>query len=155
MVKHPNGNTCPECDRIIALYPGFNPLLHSWLKVMKAKYNMLHISEAGRGKEKQNQLFAERTPEGKRKTKAVWGESSHNYNCAIDCFIIIRNVDLYDRHWFQTYFKPEVPAHLNWYGEIGHEFWELAHIEVRNWRDLKERGEIKLVEDLPIQVKLA
>lgn len=107
---------------------------------MRGKYPELHCSEAGRGMERQTQLFRE------KKSRAVYGASAHNWNAALDTFIMLPGKDLYDREWYETKFAPEVPDWANWYGAPGSKFYERPHIEVRDWKMLAASGVLRLVE---------
>lgn len=98
-----------------------------------------HVSCAGRGEVEQNAKLAAGA------TLACWGKSAHNYNCALDLFIQLPMVDMYDHDRFMEVLK-DVPYVLNWYGLPGSIFKELAHIEFREWRRLLAEGNAKLVE---------
>ena len=81
-----------------------------------------------------------------KKSRARYGESAHNWNAALDTFIMEPGKDLYDREWYEKHFAPEVPDFLRWYGAPGSKFYERPHIEVRDWEKLAAKGELKLVE---------
>lgn len=148
-MKHPNNGACDYCKELMDKYPGFNKDLKSWFTAMQAKYKMLHISEAGRGQARQRELLKI------KKTKASFGKSAHNWNCAIDTFIQVKSLGMYDENWYRTYFEPEIPDSLYWYGSPGAPYPELPHIEFRNWKMLAATGEAKLVEAPIVPVKLA
>ena len=42
---------------------------------------------------------------------------------------------------------PEVPDFLNWYGMPGSKFYELPHIEVKNWKDLIFTNKVSIIKD--------
>lgn len=111
--------------------------------LFQAKHPEAHISCAGRGLVEQEEKKAE------GRSKASYGKSAHNYNCAIDLFIQLPGKDIYDNDWFQKVLAPEIPFHLHWYGSPHSKFFELPHIEFRNWRELAARKEIALVEKHP------
>lgn len=139
-VHHANNGKCEKCLEIINLYPSFNNDLLMWFQIFQAKYPEAHVSCAGRGKQMQEDVL------NRGSSRAHWGESAHNYNCAIDIFINKSGLNIYDRAWFETILAPEIPDFLNWYGAPGAAFPELPHIEVKNWRDLKAQKLIELVE---------
>ena len=140
MSKHQNKSTCDKCLDIILKYPEFYPDLKSWFIAMRGKFPELHCSEAGRGMERQTKMFKE------KKSRAVYGASAHNWNAALDTFIHLPGLDLYDRDWYEKNFAPEVPDWANWYGAPGSRFYERPHIEVREWKMLAATGVLKLVE---------
>ncbi len=108
--------------------------------MMQAKCPEFHLSEAGRGQERQNQMFKE------GKSRAKWLESAHNFNCAIDTFVMLPGVEtLYPKQWYMETLRPEIPSFLAWLGESTR-FPELPHIEVREWRKLLFRNAALCVE---------
>ena len=140
-MKHENIQFCQQCMNIFNRYPGFNENLKSWFFSFKEIHKEMHISCAGRGEIDQEAAFL------RGASKAKWGESSHNYNCAIDIFVMIPgNNSIYPRDWFNNVLGPAIPNFLNWYGQPGSPFYELPHIEVRGWKELVAQGIIKLVE---------
>lgn len=142
-VKHISNGACPKCQAIALKYPGLEQTLWGWFKLFQAKYPVLHISEAGRGYEAQEKCFAE------KKSRARYGESAHNYNCAIDTFLLGSGLDMYSEGWYRKYLEPELPYFLNWYGTKGSKFPELPHIEFREWKRLVVEGKAQLVEPIP------
>lgn len=145
-MKHQNKADCDRCLDILLKYHGIYPQLKSWFIVMRAKYPVLHCSEAGRGMKRQLLMFQE------KKSRARFGESAHNWNAAIDTFIMAPGLDLYDKDWYEKHFAPEVPDWANWYGAPGSKFYERPHIEVRDWKMLAATGVLKLVET-PTEIK--
>ena len=139
-VKHVNNGKCPKCQEIFNTYEGFNTDLRAWFESLQDSHPSAHISCAGRGKAKQEEAVA------KGASRAHYGESAHNFNCAIDLFVMQVGVDLYDRKWFMEIIEPNLEPFLNWYGKKGAKFYELPHIEVLDWRDLVKQGLAKLVE---------
>jgi hypothetical protein len=125
------------------MYPGFNQTVRGWFLLFQAKHPEAHISCAGRG------LVEQEEKKAAGRSNAPYGRSAHNYNCAIDVFIQIPGKDLYDLEWFEKVLSPEIPFHLKWYGAKGSGYYELPHIELRNWRELLTRKEIALVEKRP------
>ena len=139
-LKHINNGNCPKCEELFNRYEGFNKDLKEWFQNFQSLNNSAHISCAGRGREEQEQAFA------KGASRAHYGQSSHNYNCAIDVFVMQQGIDLYDKHWFEMVLKPNLAPFLKWYGEKGAEFYELPHIELKDWKELKLRGVAVLVQ---------
>lgn len=95
------------------------------------------MSEAGRGKVRQELLYSSGA------SKAHYGESAHNYNCAVDTFFLINGKLSYDK---LLYTKIKIPDTIYWYGGPYAVFYERPHFEVKDWKDLKNSGSIKLVE---------
>lgn len=139
-MKHQNNGKCPKCLDIINKYPDFNKELKSWFVLLQAKHPEAHVSCAGRGKADQEAAFTAKA------SKARYGQSAHNYNCALDLFVILPKTDLYDKKWFNTVIEPAIPYSLNWYGAKGSKFFELPHVEVRDWRRLVAQNLAALVE---------
>jgi len=140
-LKHTNNGKCLKCEQIVGKYPGINNYLWFWFRELQKENPEVHISCAGRGEQEQNELFQ------RKASKARWGQSAHNYNCAIDVFVMIPGVDtIYPKSWFETVLMKKLNANLNWYGRLGSPFYELPHIEVNNWKELLEKRKIKLVE---------
>lgn len=141
--KHQNNGNCAKCKELFEKYPGFNRKLRSWFIMFQSKHQEMHISCAGRG-------FADQTLAKKSGvSRAEYPDSAHNWNCAIDVFIQLPNKDLYDKTWFATVLAPEIPYFLNWYGAPGASFYELPHIELRDWRGQKMAEKLSLVELIP------
>lgn len=146
MSKHLNNGACPKCKEIFDKYRNFNQKVRSWFVLFQAKHPEAHISCAGRGFTEQEL----KKQEGK--SRASYGKSSHNYNCAIDIFVQLPQTDIYDAAWFKKNVAEEIPFYLKWYGEPDSAFFELPHIELRDWRALKAQNLVKLVEDIPEEV---
>ena len=149
---HKNDGRCAHCQLIIKKYPGIDYNLKTWFERLQVKYPEVHVSEAGRGKEQQEILLR------KKATKARWTESSHNYNCALDLFELggESKSDIYEKNWFMTVIAPNVPSYLEWYGWPEYKnkkdkFYELPHIEVKNWKNLRDLGLVSLVEEIEIK----
>ena len=141
-LKHENSGRCLRCLEIINTYPNFHAGLRDWFTATQGLHlPEMHVAEAGRGREQQ-ELMKQRGL-----SRAHYGESAHNYNCAIDIFEQggIRT-NIYEQEWFEQKLKPHLPDFLSWYGEKGAVFFELPHIEVRAWRNLVTQGAAKLVE---------
>ncbi|HEY5688539.1 MAG TPA: hypothetical protein VIS27_09575 [Yeosuana sp.] len=137
--KHVNGaEACPKCLAICDTYPGINKELKRWFFEQQKDQPSFHISEAGRGKVRQNLLFDAGS------SRAKWLESAHNYNVAIDTFFIDKEGKLsYDK---DRYAKIKVPNFITWYGAPGSKFYERPHYQIKNWRDLLKDGKLKEVE---------
>ena len=146
VVKHENSGRCLKCIEIMDRYPNMNTKLRSWFTLFQAKHKEAHISCAGRGHADQEAAKLAKT------SKASYGQSAHNYNCAIDLFVIDHKNypgDIYPKKWFENILAPEIPFFLRWYGEPGCSFYELPHLEIRDWRGLLVQGAIQLVEPHP------
>lgn len=142
-MSHANNGKCEKCAEIFEKYPGFNKQLRSWFVIFQAKHPEAHISCAGRGFEDQE------AARNAGASKAHYGQSAHNYNCAIDLFVMdFKNYpnELYPKKWFDTVLAPEIPFFLNWYGAPGQPFPEMPHLEIREWRKLIAIGSAGLVE---------
>ncbi len=141
-MHHDNSGKCPRCKEIIDLYPNFYPLLRLWFEELQAKHPEAHVSCAGRGKQ------AQEDARNHKLSRAHWGESAHNWNIALDLFVIQPGVYIYDKTWFNTVLEPNLIPAIDWYGRPGSRFEELPHVEWRSWRDLKANKEIELVEQV-------
>ena len=92
--KHRNTGACLECTEIFDTYPNFNKALREWFTTFQKFHKEVHISCAGRGaKEQEAALKAKRS-------RAPFGESAHNWGCAIDIFVLIAGRDIYFEKWF-------------------------------------------------------
>ena len=141
--KHQNNGNCEKCKELFNKYPNFNQTLRSWFVLFQAKHPEAHISCAGRGVVDQTGALTSGN------SKASFGKSAHNYNCAIDVFCILPQKDLYDKEWFEKILAPQIPYHLNWYGAPHSPYYERPHIELREWRKLLATKDIALVEPMP------
>lgn len=142
-LKHLNSGKCEKCIQIMDRYPGMNLDLRLWFALFQSKHPEAHISEAGRG------VIEQEAAKAKGASKASFGESAHNYNCAIDMFELDGDLNIYEKEWFEKVVAPEIPEYLVWYGVPGSKFFELPHVELRNWKNLRDEGKVKLVEPLP------
>lgn len=140
MTHHQNSGVCPRCQEIFDVFPNFNQSLRDWFLSFQLAHPEFHISCAGRGRVDQEALFA------RGASLAHYGQSAHNWNCAIDTFIELAGLDLYDLDHYQNVLAPEVADFLNWYGTPHHPFYELPHIELQNWTELKAEEQLELVE---------
>lgn len=141
-LKHQNSGRCPRCQEILDRYPDFNGDLRAWFEMFQLQNPEAHTSEAGRGRDAQEALYQ------RRASRAQWGESAHNYNAALDLFEQggKSHKDIYERDWFDRKLQPALPPWIKWYGEPGSKFYELPHVELKDWRAMAERGELQLVE---------
>jgi hypothetical protein len=141
-LKHENNGKCEKCLEIINRYPNPHAELVSWFKEFQVTHPEAHVSCAGRGRDDQEALYL------RKASKARWGESAHNYNAALDLFETggADVKDIYEPKWFKEVLKPALPYWVKWYGEPGSKFFELPHIEVADWRELRMKGQIGLVE---------
>lgn len=131
MSHHKNDGDCQRCNEIFDRYPGFHQGLRNWFKQVQKNNPEAHISCAGRGKQDQEDLLR------KKATRADWKESAHNWNCAIDIFEQSGDTkNIYEWPWFVRVIEPVLTLDLVWYGKPGSSFFELPHVEVRNWKAL-------------------
>ena len=139
-MSHVNSGNCLKCKEIMDKYPGMNQDLRDWLEEFQAACPEVHVSCAGRGRVEQESDYQ------RGASRAHYGQSAHNFNCAVDTFVMIHDLDLYDKHWFQSILGPKITSKLEWYGLPGASFYELPHIQIKNWKDLVQQGLAKLVE---------
>lgn len=137
--KHENSGQCPRCQLILG--KTYAPL-RAWFENVQRIVPETHISDAGRGRNKQEEYFS------KGLSKAHFGESAHNYWAALDLFEMggddIKNI--YEKKWFEKKLKPLLNEQINWYGMPGSKFYELPHVEWKQWRELRDKGVLGLVE---------
>lgn len=138
-MAHTNNGNCPKCLEIFSKYPKFHAGIKAWFFALQKKHPDAHISCAGRGKIDQEVAFQ------RGASKAHYGQSSHNYNAAIDIFQLKDNAAVWDKTWFNDTVAKELIPELKWYGAPGAKFYELPHVELSNWRDFIGSG-LKLVE---------
>jgi hypothetical protein len=140
-MKHENSGHCPKCQEILDRYSGFNEDLREWFEDFQEEYPEAHVSCAGRGRDEQEAAFKSGA------SRAHFGESAHNWNCAMDLFALIPQANtIYPREWFNNILAPALPDWIEWYGSKGAEFFELPHIEVKGWRELRKQMKVHLVE---------
>src|SRR6266850_2662917 len=138
-MKHENSGFCEKCLSIINRYPGFNEALMRWFFSLQKKHPEAHISCAGRGEQDQEALFL------KQATRAHWTHSAHNYNAALDLFDMTGTKDgIYSRVWFRDIMSPCLEPWIEWYGAPNAQFYELPHIQLRDWKDQVSSGYLKL-----------
>lgn len=134
MTHHLNTGSCQKCVEIFDRFPGFHLELRAWFIALQAVNKDAHISCAGRGRAEQEDCFT------RGASKAHYGQSSHNYNAAIDIFRLTQAGGAsWDKPWFEVVIGPAVHAatiQLKWYGEPGATFYELPHVEIAAWRSL-------------------
>jgi hypothetical protein len=138
-MSHVNDAHCEKCQEILNKYPNVEKVLRDWFEAFQLRHSEAHISCAGRGKKDQTDVF------DRGVSRAQWGHSAHNYNCAIDIFVNYPG-DIYNKAWYGRVLKPFLIDALEWYGELGSVFYELPHVQVKAWRDMKSQGLIRLVE---------
>ena len=141
MAKHKNDGDCLQCLLIFDRY-SFNLELKLWFLDVQKKVPQAHISCAGRGEVEQEAAFI------RKASKARWGKSAHNYGAAIDIFEMggADPKDIYESNWFRTVLGPLIPDWLLWYGRPNAPFFELPHVEVKEWRKMVAEKKLKLVE---------
>lgn len=138
-MSHVNNGACDKCAEIMNKFPKFNLQLKGWFLIVQAKHTNFHCADAGRGELDQEAYFA------KGASKAHWGQSSHNYNCAMDTFFLVNGAYSLDKALYAE-IAAEIPEYISWYGAPDAKFRELPHFEIREWRKLLIAGEISLVE---------
>lgn len=133
--RHINNGDCPKCDEIFDKDPNFHAGLRAWFKSLQSTNVDAHISCATRGEAEQNRVFKAGY------SRAVWGQSAHNYGMAIDIFRQTQQGTSYDTTWFrqvvgeavQKWNKENHEFRINWYGAPGTRYFELPHCEVMGW----------------------
>lgn len=139
MAKHDNSGACAHCLEILNKYPKFDEDLLQWFRASQAETPNFHAAEGGRGREAQEDDF------DRGLSKAHYGESAHNYNCAIDTFFIVKGKYSLDESLFRMV-AIGLPSFIEWYGAAGAKFYERPHFEKVGWKELAEAGLISLVE---------
>lgn len=140
-LKHENTGSCAKCKQIFDRYPGFHQQLRDWFKVLQKHVPTAHISTAGRGELDQEAAVR------RGASRAHWGKSAHNWNCAMDFFEMGgSSTDIYERKWFDKELAPRIPDWIEWYGRPGASFPELPHCELKGWRQMAKDGKLHLVE---------
>ena len=147
-VRHENTGNCLKCEEILTEYPGFYAPLKEWFKSLQRQHPDAHVSDAGRGRDEQERY------KQRGASRASFGQSSHNYNCAIDIFQLAevdgKHRAMWPKKWFQTVVGNNLTSDLKWYGSPGSSFYELPHVEVKDWKGLARQGVVSLVEE-PVQ----
>lgn len=142
-MKHENTGRCLQCLAIINRYEGFNQTLKDWFIALQEKHPEVHTSCAGRGIVDQENLFL------RGATRARWMQSAHNYNAALDLFVVIKGEkSIYPPWWFKDVLAKNIPQWMEWYGAPGAKFPELPHVQMKDWKVLLTRGDIKLIIDV-------
>lgn len=144
-MSHQNDGACKKCAEIFAAYPHVYTPLQNWFRLVQAKFPSFHTSCAGRGREAQEMCF------NNRASLAHYGQSAHNYNAAFDGWFLVNglyngNLKDQDLHDLFLQIYPEIPDYVVWYGYPGAKFYEMAHYEIRDWKDKVDRGVLDLVE---------
>lgn len=148
-VRHSNTGTCEKCEEVFNKFPGFHEGFKSWFQQVQKSNPDAHISCAGRGKLEQEEYFVKKT------SLAHFGQSSHNFNAAIDIFRLHQSGAEWKRDWFESAIKPSLDSHnavatfkIKWYGEPGSKFFELPHFELHEWKQMVKDEKLKLVEPI-------
>lgn len=141
---HKNVEHCEGCEKVLNKYPGFHPPLREWLRLLRTAYLDAHVSWAGRGREDQELFFR------KGLSKAHFGQSSHNYNAALDFFQLTPTGAYFGTEWYKRVLGARVVPEVRWYGVIEGkgDFLEYGHVEWREWKKALQAGELKPVEPL-------
>ena len=139
-MTHTNSTTpCPGCLAKFNAYPNFYLPLQQWFFSIQSKYPDFHIAEAGRGKIEQELYYARGV------SNAQYGQSAHNWNCAIDTFFQDNGHYSVDASRYKDIFQ-SLDSSVKWYGTPDAVFKETPHFEWASWRDLRDDGTLKLVE---------
>lgn len=136
---HKNDGSCAACREIYEKFPSFDLNLRNWFVITQAMFPEFHMAEAGRGRARQEEMF------NAGRSRAHYGQSSHNYNCALDGFFLIDGKYNLDEANFLPVVA-DLPDIIEWYGAPGAKFFERPHFEKRSWRALRDGGLIQLVE---------
>ena len=141
-MKHENNGRCAKCQLVLNRYPGFHKHFRNWFESFQLKHPEAHTSCAGRGELDQEACFI------RKASRARWKESSHNYNAALDFFELGGDdiEQIYEEKWFHEVLAPELPEFLEWYGAPNAPFKEMPHVQLKNWKILRNNGTLKLVE---------
>ena len=130
---------CPGCLAKFALYPDFDKTLQDWFFSQRAIDTTFHCADAGRGRIEQETDFS------RGASKAHYGQSAHNFNAAFDGFFQINGQYRVDKPLFAKV-AANLLENIIWYGAPDAAFPETPHFELKNWRQLLESGQLKLVE---------
>lgn len=139
-MKHQNNGKCEKCQAILHKYAGINPLILAWFEERQAEVPEFHCSEAGRGRMDQEMYF------NRKASLAHYGESAHNYNCAIDTFFQIDGHYSVTLELYEEFIELNIPDWLQW-GHYWKNFSETPHFEVKAWKLLRMHGAAKPVEE--------
>lgn len=139
MITHDNSGDCQKCEKIFNKYPGFNNDLKNWFKFLQCNYPEAHIMCAGRNEKEQEYLYKYKSSMNR------YGQSAHNYNAAIDIFRMHNGKFNIDKEWFNDVVLKNINDKINWHGLKGDEKYNIQHIELKNWRELKTQRILKLV----------
>lgn len=138
-MSHKNNGNCQGCLDKFNRYPGFSEFLQTWFFEKQFKTPTLHVANAGRGRAEQEEYFS------RGASRAHFGESAHNWNCAVDTFFQIDGRYSVDRDLYLPVVQ-DLDMRVVWYGEKGAAFPETPHLEIANWRAMRDQGLLKLVE---------
>ena len=129
MSKHLNGSgPCKKCIEIMNKFPNFDPTLKNWFITKQNQLMNCHISDAGRGKLDQEVYFQ------RGASKAHYGQSSHNFNAALDIFFIEKDGSLSYADNKYALLTLDLPDDIVWYGAPKAKFPEKPHFELKDWK---------------------
>lgn len=145
-VRHINNGRCPKCAQIFDRYP-HHAGLRAWFEGLQSGLPEAHISCAGRGKADQEAAKKSGT------SNAGWLQSSHNFGLAIDIFKLHLAMGAeWPKEWFKAHVAPAIKAQnedadadfkLTWYGSPGSAYYELPHVEIKDWKKLPNRTPVE------------
>lgn len=138
-MSHLNNGNCEKCVEVFNKYPGVNSDLVAWFFSVQSQVQEFHACEAGRNEIDQEKDFA------RGASKAHFGESSHNFNCAVDTFFLIAGAYNLDEAQYERV-VPLISSNIAWYGAKGAKFYERPHFEIENWRTLVANGQAILIK---------
>jgi hypothetical protein len=141
-IKHVNEAPCAACTQILARYPGINNTIAFWFTNLQYQHPDVHCSCAGRGEQDQEDCFL------KGSSRAHWLYSAHNYNAALDLFQLKNGVYSLNAAWFKEVIAPALIESLEWYGSPKAEYYELPHVQLRDWKKLRDSGLLVPVDSL-------
>lgn len=136
---HVNNGNCPGCLAQFTKYPGFFKPLQDWFFERQSKFPEFHCANAGRGKIDQ-EIYFERGA-----SNAHYGDSAHNWNVGLDSFFQVSGKYCLDTSLFLPVVQNLAPT-IEWYGSTDAKFKERPHFQWKAWRELRDKGLLKLVE---------
>jgi len=142
MAKHTNTDHCAKCEEIILKYGGLFYTLKDWFDKIRIKYPEAHISCAGRNEKDQQEAFA------RGMSKATFGKSPHNYvpTPALDLFRLDKEGKAsWDKEWYKLVIGENLETNLSWGGNW-QSFRDNPHVEISNWRFLRDSEKISLIK---------
>lgn len=142
MSKHINSGNCQKCEEILNKYGGTHKKLKEWFKDKQSKNYSLHCSCSGRDRIAQNLNHVNGN------SNAEFGKSPHNYkpSLAIDIFFTDARYpnDIYPIKLFEEIME-SLDEGLEWFGSKESKYYELPHIQLKNWKTLIKDDKLELI----------